>query len=255
MPVVYLPHGGGPLPLMGEQNHAELIDFLRSLPTVLPTPKAIVVVSAHWEERTVTVSSATNPKMIYDYAGFPSETYEYQYPAPGNPALATQIRKLMISNGVECVLNSYRGFDHGTFVPLMLMYPNADVPVVQVSLKQTFDPAEHIAIGNALSPLRKQGILIIGSGMSFHSFDASAEDNLRFDEWLNQVLAAGSTHDITHQLINWANAPSARACHKREEHLLPLHVCWGTANEQNEIAEQVFSGHIFNRQVSGFIWR
>lgn len=255
MPVAYVPHGGGPLPLMGEPNHAELIRFLRTLPSLMPKPTAIVMLSAHWETKVVSVSSAATPQMIYDYGGFPAETYDYQYPAPGDPELAKHIAHLIIGEGLECTLDPYRGFDHGTFVPLMLMYPEASVPVVQVSLKQSFDPAEHIALGKALAPLRAQGVLIIGSGMSFHSFRASAKENEDFDNWLTQILVDGSPLDVTGQLIAWAKAPAARACHQREEHLLPLHICWGAVSEQHRMAEKVFSGQLMGRRISGFLWR
>ncbi|TPV54308.1 dioxygenase [Aestuariibacter sp. GS-14] len=255
MPVAYVPHGGGPFPLMGEPNHAELIRFLKALPSLMPKPKAIVMISAHWESNVISVSSGLTPPMIYDYWGFPAETYDYQYPAPGDPKLAKYIANLIIGEGLECTFDSHRGFDHGTFVPLMLMYPKATIPVVQVSLKQSLDPAEHIALGKALAPLRAKGVLIIGSGMSHHSIKASTKESEDFDNWLTQTLVKGAPQDVTDQLIYWAKAPAAKACHPREEHLIPLHVCWGAVSNQCYMAEKVFSAQLMGKWISAFIWR
>ncbi|AMJ94386.1 dioxygenase [Alteromonas stellipolaris] len=254
MPVIYIPHGGGPMPLLGDPGHKELIYFLKELPNILPKPTAIVMISAHWESEIASISSGSQPHMIYDYGGFPAESYEYHYPAAGNPDLAEKIATLVSQQGIECRLDPLRGYDHGTFVPLMLMYANADIPVVQVSLLQSFDPAQHIALGQALAPLREQGVLIIGSGMSFHYSQGSEEDNQQFDDWLCHTLVNSTSQEVTQQLINWEAAPAARNNHRREEHLLPLHVCWGAVSRQHRLAEKVFSGLLFNRRISGFLW-
>ncbi|MEH6713842.1 MAG: class III extradiol ring-cleavage dioxygenase [Paraglaciecola polaris] len=255
MPILYIPHGGGPLPLMGEEQHKELIEFLGQIPRTIKPPKALVIISAHWESNLVSISSSANPGMIYDYGGFPQETYQYQYPAPGQPELARHIGRLFAANDIDYTIDPERGYDHGTFVPLMLMYPKADVPVVQVSLVRSFDPLQHIKIGQALSSLREQGVLIIGSGMSFHHFNGSNQDSLNFDNWLTNALTDKNLGQSTQHLIDWETAPSARESHAREEHLLPLHVCFGASIAQNTPAVKVFSGLLFDKKISAFMWQ
>jgi aromatic ring-opening dioxygenase catalytic subunit (LigB family) len=264
MPVIYVPHGGGPLPLLGEESHRELIDFLKNVAAQLPRPKSILVISAHWEERIAHVSAAAAPAMIYDYQGFPPASYQYQYPAPGKLALADKVVDLLREQGIEAALDSTRGFDHGTFVPLMLMYPQADIPVVQLSLLKSLDPVAHIALGKAIAPLREQGVLIVGSGMSFHNMRAFFSDepevngkSKKFDDWLSETLTHDdlSIHAQQTRLEQWRNAPEAHFSHPREEHLLPLHVCFGAATSASTKAEKNFSGLLFNTFIAGFIWR
>lgn len=263
MPVLYIPHGGGPLPLLGEQNHRALTAFLQTLGAHLPRPKALLMISAHWEEPIAYVSSAAAPAMIYDYSGFPPESYQFQYPAPGHAELANKMIELLSAQGIAAALNPSRGFDHGTFVPLMLIHPAADIPVVQLSLLKSLDPAAHIALGRALAPLREDGVLIIGSGLSFHNMQAffSGAPEVRgrsekFDDWLTQLLTAadGSTAARQASLEQWQHAPEARYCHPREEHLLPLHVCFGAASGASPQAARNFTGTLFNTCISGFIW-
>ncbi|MDP5041351.1 MAG: dioxygenase [Paraglaciecola sp.] len=254
MPVLYLPHGAGPMPLLGEPGHANLVTFLRDIPQRMPVPKAIIMISAHWESNEVRISSSPAPDMMYDYGGFPPETYEYRYDAPGNPELAQTISSLLANKGIASQLDEHRGFDHGTFVPLMLMYPLANIPVVQVSLLKSFDPAKHIKLGEALAPLREQGILIVGSGMSFHGRAASKQHSIVFDEWLTSTLLLRPVEQTSQRLLNWEAAPAARYCHAREEHLMPLHVCFGAAKKHSTSAEKVFSGWLFDRQISAFLW-
>ena len=172
--VVYLSHGGGPLPVLGDESHKEMIAFLKHLPAHLEQPSAIIVISAHWEEDRPTITSGVAPALIYDYYGFPKEAYDIEYPAPGEPLLAQKIFDLLEEQGIEAVLADQRGFDHGVFVPLKLMYPEADIPCVQVSLVRGLEPAEHIRLGKALTGLREEPVLIIGSGFSFHNLNASA---------------------------------------------------------------------------------
>lgn len=264
MPVVFVPHGGGPMPLLGDANHRELTKFMQSLAADLPRPTAIVVITAHWEEEVVSITYSPAPGMMYDYYGFPPESYEFSYPAPGNPPLAKQIQQLLQDHSIDARLDNQRAYDHGTFVPLMLIYPAADIPVVQLSLLASLDPAAHIAIGKALAPLREQGVLIVGSGMSFHNMRAffSSDPSIKgksetFDNWLAETLA---NPELTNQvreerLCNWAAAPQGRFCHPREEHLLPLHVCWGAASQGSSAAEQNFNGLLFNTAISGYLWR
>lgn len=264
MPVLFLPHGGGPMPVLGEPNHAELAAFLGAAAAGLPRPRAIVMISAHWEETMASVSSAAAPAMFYDYSGFPPESYQFQYPAPGNPALAQQLVAMLREQGIAARLDEARGYDHGTFVPLMLMYPAADIPVVQVSLVNSLDPVEQIALGKAMAPLREQGVLILGSGMSFHNMQAFFSGNPAvkgkselFDSWLSETLTSSTLENTQREsrLLQWQAAPQARFSHPREEHLLPLLVCFGAAASRSPRAEKNFSGLLFNTQISGFVWR
>ena len=263
MPVIFLPHGGGPMPLLGDANHRELIGFLKNVSGKLPKPAAILVITAHWEASVASVSSAQDPGMLYDYYGFPPESYQFQYPAPGNPGLAAEVVALLSQQGIESQLDSRRDYDHGTFVPLMLMYPEAQIPVVQVSLLNSLDPAAHIALGRALAPLREKGVLILGSGMTFHNMRAFFSNDPfittrseAFDTWLEQVLLGSApTEEAEQQLIAWKKAPEARFSHPREEHLLPLFVCFGAASQSTSSAEKVFSGLFMNTRISGYMWR
>jgi aromatic ring-opening dioxygenase catalytic subunit (LigB family) len=199
---------------------------------VLPAtkPSAIVVLSAHWESQQVKITSSSKPSMYFDYYGFPKETYEYDYPAPGSPDLAWKIRGLLESKGISSELDPKRGLDHGAFIPLMLMYPEADIPVVQVSLDASLSSTRNIEIGSALSPLRDEGVLILGSGYTFHNMQAffnpsnhTKEQSRLFNSWLQDTLNATATvGDILPKLAGWEQAPGARVAHPREEHLLPL---------------------------------
>lgn len=253
MPIIYIPHGGGPMPLLGDPGHAGLTAFLKGLNDFLPQPKTILMISAHWEENAASISAASQPEMIYDYGGFPPETYEYQYPAPGHPELAQQVASLLKSQNIEHVLDPRRGYDHGTFVPLMLMYPDAKIPVVQLSLLHSLDAAKHLELGQALVPLREQGVLIIGSGASFHGRGTPA-DSVAFDDWLTETLVETPLEQAHQRLVDWDQAPSARECHGREEHLLPAHVCFAAASAVAKPAKKVYTGSLFGKTISSFMW-
>jgi aromatic ring-opening dioxygenase catalytic subunit (LigB family) len=198
----------------------------------------VLVITGHWEERAFTVSTAEQPPMMYDYRGFPEHTYHIQYPAPGSPTLAAGIQKLLRNAGAPVGEDPRRGFDHGTFVPLALMFPAADVPVVMLSLKSTYDPAEHIRVGEALAPLRDQGVLIIGSGMTYHNMsgmdrDESAPVAEAFESYLGSAIAQSDGRARNDMLIHWENAAGARLAHPREDHLIPLMVAAGAAAEDS----------------------
>lgn len=253
MPMLYLPHGGGPLPLLGDPGHRELTAFLSTWPQTVPTPEVILMFSAHWEHDVAAISSAAQPGMIFDYYGFPPESYTYQYSAPGAPEMAQRIAELLQQAGIAHVLDPERGYDHGTFVPLMLMYPEAQIPVVQVSLLNHLDARQHLELGKALAPLREQGVLIVGSGLSFHA-DGSVDESLAFDQWLTETLVEQPWQSAWERLEHWEQAPAARACHRREEHLLPVHVCLGAAFGTEHRAQQVFSGTFYGKHISGFMW-
>jgi aromatic ring-opening dioxygenase catalytic subunit (LigB family) len=230
-------------------------EFLRGLGKQLPRPKAIIVVSAHWEEDAFTVTESQNPSLLYDYYGFPAHTYQLQYPAKGSPQLATRIRQLLNAAGLPAAGNAQRGFDHGMFIPLLLVYPDADIPVVQLSLKTGLDPATHIRAGQALAELRKEGILFVGSGMSFHNMQGFFHGGFdhpshQFDQWLTDAATDTSHRDA--KLADWANAPGARACHPREEHLLPMMVIAGTATAER--GQKIFACDIKGATISAFLF-
>jgi len=207
------------------------LEGVRQLPAA--PPKALVVVSAHWEESVPTVMSSEKPPMLYDYFGFPPDAYRITWPAPGNPQLAARVRELLGGAGFTTAEDRERGYDHGTFVPLMITYPEANVPVVQLSLKRGLDAREHLEMGRALAPLRDEGVFILGSGNTFHNLRAfgaarSREGAAKFDEWV-QAAATATPASRDEQLIDWAKAPYAKFCHPREEHLIPLMVAAGAA--------------------------
>ena len=263
-PVLFLPHGGGPMPLMGDPAHRSLIRFLQTLGSRYAQPDAIVLISGHWEAPVPSMTADTHPKLLFDYYNFPPETYQYKYPAPGNPALARQISELVKAEGFDCKLVSERGFDHGMFVPMMLLYPDADIPCVQLSLIKGLDAAEHIRLGECLAPLRERNIMIIGSGMSFHNLPAlfagdQAQHRVASDQfgaWLVTTLSdpALSRAEQKQALAHWDAAPHARFCHPREEHLLPLHVCFGAAKDNDRNAEVLFDEVLMGHRVAGFGW-
>lgn len=260
MPVLFVAHGGGPLPLLNDPSHQHHRAFLTTIAAQLPVPKAILLITAHWESNEVALASSQAPGMLYDYSGFPPETYHYRYTAPGAPALAVEVQKLLHARDIPCRLDGERAFDHGTFVPLMLMFPKGDVPVLQMSLLRNLDAAAHIKVGEALAELRAQGVLIVGSGMSFHNLRALMSGDPRtqslsaqFDQWLNQAVTAEPTQALT-MLANWQQAPAALFSHPRAEHLLPLHVCAGAAAAAGRAAECNYQDWLFNGKVSGFIW-
>lgn len=238
MPVVFVPHGGGPWPFVDvgfpPEDVATLADYLRTVQAVpADRPRALLVVSAHWEEADPTVMTSPRPPMLYDYFGFPPESYQITWPAPGDPQLAGRVRTLLEAAGLQTAADATRGFDHGTFIPLKLAYPDADVPAIQLSLKRGLDPAEHVRIGRALAPLRDEGIFIIGSGMTFHNLRAFRDPRSHavsetFDAWLQQSMTQDAD-ERNDALTRWAEAPAARFAHPREEHLIPLMVVSGAA--------------------------
>jgi aromatic ring-opening dioxygenase catalytic subunit (LigB family) len=237
LPVYFISHGGGPWPWMKEQSQGaydQLEASLKKLPAQLgSTPKAILMVSAHWEEPEFSVQSNPRPPMIYDYSNFPEHTYHIKYPAPGAPQLAERVRGLIEAAGLAARLDPHRGYDHGMYSPLYVAYPHADVAVVQLSLKRGLDPQAHLAVGRSLAPLRGEGVLIVGSGLSYHNlrmFGPGAKaPSSAFDRWLQQTLLEASPAEREARLMAWSSAPSARQAHPREEHLLPLMVAVGAA--------------------------
>jgi len=258
--IVYFSHGGGPLPILGDPGHKAMVEFMQQLPSQLTKPEAVLVISAHWEESAATLLGAQNPPMFYDYYGFPQQAYQITYPAPGSPELAEKIVGLLGKSSIPARIDPQRGFDHGLFIPLKLMYPQADIPSLQLSLVRGLNSAVHIALGKALQGLLNENILVIGSGFSFHNMGAfswggaGASDpaNDAFQDWLIDVCTGAMPQaEREKRLVEWDQAPSARYCHPREEHLLPLHVCQGMAGGPGKL---VFDDQILGKRAVAFLW-
>ena len=261
-PSIFLPHGGGPCFFMNwtmgpPDTWDKTRGFLEGISATLPEPpRAMVVVSGHWEERVPTVSIVKHPGLIFDYYGFPPETYQLQWPAPGSPAVALRASELLQESGLPVNCDPARGFDHGIFVPLKVAFPKADIPVIPLSLAGSLDPALHLAVGRALTPLRDEGVLIIGSGMSFHNLRAYLQkDTLNrsadFDAWLAHAISRPASERDS--LLNrWRDAPFARFSHPREEHLIPLMVAAGAGG--NDEGRHVFRDAPMGAVTSAWRW-
>jgi aromatic ring-opening dioxygenase catalytic subunit (LigB family) len=262
LPTFYIPHGGGPCFFMDWPGPSPnpwtgLAAWLRALPATLPVkPRAVLVISGHWEAAPVAVNVQTRPPLLFDYYGFPESTYQLKYPAPGDPQLASAVRALLAAGGIASTAEPQRGLDHGVFVPFLLIYPDADMPLVQLSLKQGLSAAEHLALGAALAPLRDQGVLIVGSGMSFHNLRVRSMENTPipgsqlFDDWLGQTVGQTDIEARNAGLANWSQAPAARYAHPREEHLLPLMVAAGAAGD--DVGVRTFNDVMMGWRISGF---
>ena len=261
LPSLYITHGGGPCfwmefgPPFGAHAFDKLRAYLAGLIESLPErPKAILVISGHWEEERPTVSTAARPGMLYDYYGFLPHTYKLQYPAPGAPDLAARVRNLLLDAKIDCGTDDKRGFDHGVFVPQLIIDPEATIPVVMLSMRHDLDPAAHVAIGQALEPLRDEGVLIVGSGSSYHNlrdfFSGGAGPSFAFDDWLNETVTHPDPAERNARLNHWAKAPGGRACHPREDHLIPLMVAAGAAGA--DIGRRSFRDLLGGKAVSCF---
>lgn len=260
-PVLFIPHGAGPCFFMDWQpsdTWYEMATFLKSISARLPErPKAILIISAHWQTAEFSITAGKQPDLIYDYYGFPEHTYSLTYPALGAPALAEQVSRLLTEAEVGNQQDAERGFDHGVFIPLKLMFPEADIPVVQLSLRHDLDPQAHLDAGQALASLRTEGVLIVGSGMSFHNMrgygDTSfTEPSERFDEWLTNTLESVDSNKRLAALTNWKNAPHALDSHPlgAEEHLLPLMIAVGAAGCDK--GHKIYSQQVLKTQLSAF---
>ena len=198
--------------------------------------------------------TSPRPPIFYDYYGFPEASYSIAWPAPGAPWLASRVRTLLAGAGIDSAEDAVRGFDHGTFIPLKLTCPEADIPTVQLSLKAGLDPAEHLAIGAALAPLRDEGVFIVGTGMTFHNLRIFRDPRAQpiaetFDAWLREVMEL----DVAvrnQRLLRWEEAPLARTAHPREEHLIPLMVVAGAAG--TDAATLAFNGTFGDLRLSAF---
>lgn len=261
-PTVFLPHGAGPCFFM-DWPPAGTWDRMRTWLERLTAhvggrPRALLVISAHWEAPVFTLNAQASPGLLYDYSGFPPHTHTLAWPAPGAPWLAARTRALLDGAGLPAEEDHARGLDHGVFIPLKLAFPAADVPVLQLSLRAGLDPAEHLALGRALAPLRREGVLLVGSGMSFHNMrrfrregGAPDPDSVQFDAWLAETVALPALQRDA-RLARWADAPGGRASHPREEHLLPLHVVAGAAGEDR--GARVFAETVLGSAQSAFVF-
>ncbi|MEJ0049079.1 MAG: class III extradiol ring-cleavage dioxygenase [Rhodospirillales bacterium] len=255
-PTFYIPHGGGPCFFMDDPNGqwSGMAAFLKSIPGRLrQRPRAIVAISGHWETVGFAFTGAAHPALVFDYYGFPEHTYHLRYDAPGDPALALKATRLLQEAGLTASVDPSRGFDHGVFIPFKVAFPGAAIPVVEMSLDRSLDPALHLAAGRALVPLRDEGVLIVATGMSFHNmrgygdprFTAPSE---QFDAWLTQSLTADAATRVA-RLKDWESAPAARLCHPEAEHFLPLMVAAGAADGP---AEKLYGEHVLKTAISGF---
>lgn len=244
MPTFFISHGGGPCFWM-EWNPKDLFSNLEkslvNFQSHLPyAPKAIVVISAHWETDEFALQAKPEPGMLYDYYGFPEHTYQLKYPAKGSTELALEIIEKLKANNINAVADYSRDYDHGLFVPMLKMFPNPSVPVLQLSIKKNYSPLEHYELGRALSELRDEGVLIIGSGYSYHNlreFHDSEGKSHAFDKWLRETMTLSGI-ERKERLLNWESAPNARFCHPQEDHLVPLFVIAGAA--ENEAGETIY---------------
>lgn len=263
LPVLFVPHGGGPCffidgpPPFSRQNWESMATYLRQAgAAVSPRPKAILVISGHWDANDPTVNTATDHSLFYDYYGFPDHTYQLKYPAKGSPALAARVRELLGAAGIASGEDSARGLDHGVFIPFMLMFPDADIPIVQLSLRHDMDAAKHIELGKALQPLRDEGVLIIGSGMSYHNLryfgapGAGDAESQTFDHWLTGAVTDPVPANRNDKLAVWEQAPQAAFCHPEAEHLLPLHVAAGAAG--GDVGRLTYNGRVSGKSISAY---
>jgi 4,5-DOPA dioxygenase extradiol len=259
--IIYLSHGGGPLPLLGDPSHDAMVSFMKNLSSKIEKPEAVIVISAHWEEEVPSIIGGKNTSLFYDYYGFPKDAYDLNYPVSGDPELVKKIGKLFTKRDMKVKVDFERGFDHGCFIPMMLMYPKADIPIIQISLVKGLDPKVNIELGKVLAPLKEENILIIGSGFSFHNMTAfnmngmnnKDEKNDKFQDWIiDTCISDYSEEKREKKLLEWEAAPNARYCHPREEHLLPLHVCYGVAEDKGT---KIFDDNILGKRAIAIKWK
>ncbi|ODN01644.1 Extradiol ring-cleavage dioxygenase [Orchesella cincta] len=265
IPCAYVPHGGGPLPILGDKDHVEMVNWLKKFVGTYLTgdkkPTSCLIISAHWEEKQATVQSGATTKLYYDYYGFPKESYNLKYTLPGATELSKRVGQLLESANIRYKVDNDRGYDHGVFIPMKILFPDGDIPTIQLSLVSGLDPKTHIKLGEALAPLRDEGVFVLGSGMSYHNMRGfnngqSNKDSDPFHEYLRSSLVNSKNYkDKVAALDNWAKAPKARECHPREEHLMPLHVILGAAKHEGNVeVKEVFYDNVAGVKCAGYIF-
>ena len=264
LPTLYIPHGGGPCffmdtpPGLPSDMWDGMAAYLRGIgQSIGVRPKSVLVISGHWETERPTVNTATRPPLLFDYYGFPEHTYRLTYPVPGSPTLARRVREVLAAAEIASDEEPERGLDHGVFIPFKLVFPDADIPVVQLSLNRSLDAGTHLKIGRALAPLRDEGVLIVGSGMSYHNLrDLYSSDPralraaAEFDNWLGEAVTDKDPVARERKLAAWHQAPGARAAHPRPEHLIPLMVAAGAAGE--DPGRLSYNEPLLGKPISGF---
>ena len=268
LPVFFIPHGGGPWPFMhgpegilpDNDPWKELQNYMQGFDAALGRrPKAVLVISAHWADtEALTVSTAKQPGMYFDYYGFPPHTYALNYPAHGAPDIAEHVRGVLADSGIETNADAERGYDHGVFIPFMMMYPKADVPIVMMSLDPAMTAERHFTIGKALERLRDEDILIVASGLSYHNMrmfyrrdPAHIEQANRFDAWLKDALETPDTEKRLAQLAAWKDNPDALASHVPDhDHLIPVFVAAGAAG--SDAGKLAFHGNFLGKHYSAY---
>ena len=263
-PTIFLPHGGGPCFFMDPSDpqgvHSDpmwhpMQDYLAGLVASLPErPKAILLISGHWEATDFRVHVGERPGLLFDYYGFPPHTYTLRWDAPGAPGLARRAADLLTQAGFSASEETARGWDHGVFVPMKVALPDADIPLAQMSLRHDLDPAAHIAAGRALEPLRDEGVLIVGSGMSFHNLRVRGPQavvpSAQWDDALIQAVTDPDPERRAARVAAWDSLPHAHFAHPREEHLLPLMVALGAGGTDAAICDH--RSQVLGWAVSGY---
>jgi aromatic ring-opening dioxygenase catalytic subunit (LigB family) len=264
LPTLYIPHGGGPCffietpPGFPRDMWDGMAAYLRGIgPSLAVRPTAVLVISGHWEAERPTVNTGERPALLFDYYGFPEHTYRLTYPAPGSPLVARRVREVLAAAEIASDEEPERGLDHGVFIPFKLIYPDADIPMVQLSLNRSLDAATHLKIGRALMPLRDEGVLIVGSGMSYHNLrdlysgdPRALRSAAEFDAWLGDAVTETDCAARERKLAAWHQAPGARAAHPRPEHLIPLMVAAGAAGE--DTGRRSYNQPLLGKPISGF---
>lgn len=233
LPSLFISHGAPTLPL----DNCPAREFLKGLGAAGPRPRAILAVSPHWDNEAPTINAVAVNNTIHDFYGFPEALYRLAYPAPGSPELAGRVRETLAAAGIKAGVDEIRGLDHGAWVPLMLMYPKADLPVVQLGVRTPLGPQHHLKLGRALMPLRDEGVLVFGTGSYTHNLRALDRGRLNgpeapwvtaFSDWVHAALTEGRTAD----LISYRKlAPYAAQAHPEEDHFMPLFVALGAGGE------------------------